>query len=153
KMKRCFVSHGEFAYLGSTSYPSVFFFDTVVSFNGSRWDVDKRFEKGLELEDQTRVLTTSDLGGDMGVRLLDLDNDGFPELVLGNPVNTRVFAWSKQKQSWVVLPFTLPPGAFVVDRQGRDNGLRFIDLDGDGKLDIIFSNEKEYGIYLFKDMK
>lgn len=27
------------------------------------------------------------------------------------------------------------------------------DLDGDGKLDIIFSNEKEFGIYLFKDMK
>src|SRR5262249_28764543 len=33
------------------------------------------------------------------------------------------------------------------------SGLRFLDLDGDGKLDIIFSNEKEYGIYLFENME
>jgi hypothetical protein len=35
----------------------------------------------------------------------------------------------------------------------QDEGLRFLDLDGDGKLDIIFSNEKEYGIYLFTDLE
>jgi hypothetical protein len=28
-----------------------------------------------------------------------------------------------------------------------------VDLNNDGKLDIIFSNEKEYGIYLFADME
>ncbi len=41
------------------------------------------------------------------------------------------------------LPFKLP----------TTSGLRFLDLDGDGKLDIIFSNEKEYGIYLFENME
>jgi hypothetical protein len=49
-------------------------------------------------------------------------------------------------------PFKGPPGARLKDEQG-DHGLRFIDLDGDGFDDVIFSNEKEYGIYLFKDMK
>jgi putative membrane-bound dehydrogenase-like protein len=29
----------------------------------------------------------------------------------------------------------------------------FVDLDGDGYDDIVFSNETEYGVYLFKDMK
>src|SRR5439155_25223828 len=48
--------------------------------------------------------------------------------------------------------FSLPPGANIGDAK-HDNGLRFFDLDGDGKLDLIFSNEKEFGIYLFADMK
>jgi hypothetical protein len=50
-------------------------------------------------------------------------------------------------------PSALPPGAGFADANGNDAGLRFVDLDGDGYLDIIFSNEKEYGIYLFKDIK
>jgi putative membrane-bound dehydrogenase-like protein len=48
--------------------------------------------------------------------------------------------------------FKLPVAASVNDGQG-DYGLRFIDLDGDGYDDIVFSNEKEYGVYLFRDMK
>jgi len=51
------------------------------------------------------------------------------------------------------VPFTLPPGARLRGRDGREHGLVFIDLDGDGYLDVIISNEKEYGIYLFKDME
>ena len=43
----------------------------------------------------------------------------------------------------------LPPGARLVDDQGRDAGLRFVDLDEDGQLDVVFSNDQEYGIYLF----
>jgi hypothetical protein len=56
--------------------------------------------------------------------------------------------------------FELPAGANLaevnrIDGAWRfdDAGLRFVDLDGDGNPDVIFSNEKEYGIYLFKDMK
>ncbi len=49
-------------------------------------------------------------------------------------------------------PFKLPPGARLGDME-HDQGLRFIDLDGDGSLDVIFSNEKEYGVYLFKDLQ
>jgi hypothetical protein len=50
------------------------------------------------------------------------------------------------------LPFGLPPSAEVAFDE-KDTGLRFLDLNADGKLDVIFSNEKEYGIYLFTDME
>jgi putative membrane-bound dehydrogenase-like protein len=43
----------------------------------------------------------------------------------------------------------LPAGAHMLDARGRDGGLRFIDLDEDGHLDVVFSNDEEYGIYLF----
>ncbi len=47
------------------------------------------------------------------------------------------------------LPEPSCPGARLVDDQGRDAGLRFVDLDEDGQLDVVFSNDQEYGIYLF----
>lgn len=43
----------------------------------------------------------------------------------------------------------LPPGVLPTDPQGRDNGLRFVDLNGDGHDDIVFSNAQRYGVYLF----
>ncbi len=43
----------------------------------------------------------------------------------------------------------LPPGARLVDDLGRDAGLRFVDLDEDGHLDVVFSNDEEYGVFLF----
>jgi putative membrane-bound dehydrogenase-like protein len=50
------------------------------------------------------------------------------------------------------IKFTLPQGA-KLGEVNNDHGLRFIDLDGDGFDDVVFSNEKEYGIYLFTDME
>ena len=41
----------------------------------------------------------------------------------------------------------------VIRASGRDTGVRFADLDGDGEQDLIFSNEKEYGICLFEKDK
>ena len=43
----------------------------------------------------------------------------------------------------------LPPGVVLKDDHGRDNGVRFVDLNGDGHDDIVFSNPRRYGIYLF----
>ena len=43
----------------------------------------------------------------------------------------------------------LPPGARLADDQGRDAGLRFVDIDEDGYLDVVWSNDQDYGIYLY----
>lgn len=68
-------------------------------------------------------------------------------------MRNEIFTWSPKSEEWTGLPFKLPAHQTIVNDVSSDNGIRFLDLDGDGKLDIIFSNEKEYGIYLFKDMK
>ena len=43
----------------------------------------------------------------------------------------------------------MPPGVTLLDAQGRDNGVRFVDLNGDGHDDIVFSNADKYGVYVF----
>src|SRR5205823_799168 len=93
------------------------------------------------------------LSFDPGFRLRDLDGDGSCEFIVSYPEHQGLAGWSRKNKAWSKLPFRLPAGAALVDENGRDNGLRFLDLDSDGKLDIIFSNERDYGIYLFNDMK
>lgn len=43
----------------------------------------------------------------------------------------------------------LPQGVKLLDDQGRDNGVRFVDLNGDGHDDIVFSNAERYGVYIY----
>jgi hypothetical protein len=79
---------------------------------------------------------------------------GFGELfLLSKGTSTKIVGFKGGEGKPIHLDFTLPQGACLRDENSKDAGLRFVDLDGDGNPDIIFSNEKEYGIYLFKDMK
>src|SRR5262249_33634307 len=49
--------------------------------------------------------------------------------------------------------FAAPNETNLWDKNGRDAGLRLIDINSDGKLDCLFSNHERYCLYLFKDMK
>ncbi|MBE2283971.1 MAG: c-type cytochrome [Prosthecobacter sp.] len=43
----------------------------------------------------------------------------------------------------------LPEGVSLKDDLGRDNGVRFVDINGDGNEDLIISNPREYGVFMF----
>ena len=86
---------------------------------------------------------------DLPAQVRDVDKDGSCELIVGNEKQNAVFAWSPEEKKWNKLPFALPKGAAVGDAQGRDMGLRFVDLNLDGYEDVIWSNEKSFGIYTF----
>jgi len=115
-------------------------------FDGRNWVADANGLAGLELEGP---VLTSQAGRDRGARLRDLDADGICELILGNERQQGVFAWSAEKHAWQKLPFGLPEGAAVVDAQGRDAGLRWVDIDEDRRLDVVFSNAQRYLLHLF----
>ncbi|MHB8899753.1 MAG: hypothetical protein ACYC6Y_13480 [Thermoguttaceae bacterium] len=115
-------------------------------FDGKAWIADDRGLSGLEIDGP---LATSRNGQDQGIRLCDLDRDGTCELIAGGPGKQAVFAWSDKGTAWNKLPFTLPEGASIVDPQGRDAGLRLVDLNGDDRLDLVFSNAERYLLHLY----
>jgi putative membrane-bound dehydrogenase-like protein len=114
------------------------------------WSEAPHLLDGLQLDGQP--IFTNRKGRDEGVRLRDLDGDGHCELLVGNPQQQAVFAWSEDKKRWERLPFTLPAGTAIVDALGRDNGLRFVDIDEDGHDDVVFSNAERYSLNLFAGM-
>ncbi|HZR21230.1 MAG TPA: PVC-type heme-binding CxxCH protein [Verrucomicrobiae bacterium] len=140
-----------FGILGTNRQVTAFFRSEAAkgawSFDGNDWQEVGNFFNGLTLRGQP-VLTSED-GRDRGVRLRDVDNDGECELVVGNESQNAVFKWSDSELVWKKLPLTLPEGTSIVNAAGRENGLRFVDLNDDGYADVLFSNERGYSVHLF----
>lgn len=118
-------------------------------FDGQRWVEAKALWTGLEWDGQP--LRTRRNGADTGFRLRDVNQDGRCEVVIGNPDQNAVFAWSPNEETWTRLPYGLPPGATVVDAGGNDAGLRFVDINEDGFDDVVFSNAERYSVHLFME--
>jgi len=100
---------------------------------------------GLELH-------TNQIGIDRGVRLRDVDHDGACELLVLNDEQQALFTWDAAAKSWRQLDAIIPGRAQLVDADGRDRGLRFVDIDEDNDDDIVVSNEEGYGVYLLDGM-
>ena len=114
-------------------------------FDGKEWVEDERLVAGL------KFAHTDGNGLDQGVRLRDLDGDGICELIVGGASQSTVYRRGDSR--WQNLPFGLPKGTSIVTAKGGDAGLRFSDIDDDGFDDVIFSNSKHYGTWMFESMK
>ena len=126
--------------------------NAISHFDGSRWQRDAAFEQGLQDQVQHQSTRLSELGRDTGVRLLDLDGDGVCEVVICLHTGPN-FSWSTAIEILGQTAVLAPAGANVTDGSNDDWACASSTSTSDGKLDVIFSNEKEYGIYLFTDMK
>lgn len=79
----------------------------------------------------------------------DFDHDGWKEMLESRPGTNEVRHWNATGNAWEKADYALPGEAMLVDAAGRDAGLRFVDLNGDGFDDVLFSNSERYGIYLW----
>jgi putative membrane-bound dehydrogenase-like protein len=141
----------KFGSIGPGREVEVFFRDEQAKgawhFDGTSWREDPDFFSGLSLKGQP--LLTVENGHDRGVRLRDVDHDGRCELLVGNESQNGVFAWAETERRWKKLSYSLPEGTSIVDAAGEDNGLRFVDINGDGYDDLLFSNPSAYSVHLF----
>jgi hypothetical protein len=118
---------------------------TIWHFDGQSWQRDSDIERGLAING--RPLAAVRQGQDQGLRLIDVNADGVGEIVVANPEVRAALQWDARRAEWGPSPLALPEP--IVDSQGRDAGLRWVDLNGDGHLDLVFSDDQRFSVYLF----
>ncbi|MCP3690733.1 MAG: dehydrogenase, partial [Planctomycetaceae bacterium] len=109
---------------------------------GTNWQPSNQLTRGLE------KLETTSAGKDRGVRLRDVDHSGQCELIVANERQQVIYRWANDH--WVPANLPWPKGVAIVDDQGRDAGLRFVDIDQDGYDDLLFSNQQRYSLHLWE---
>ena len=70
------------------------------------------------------------------MRLADLNNDGYIDIIQGRESTAEKKAWLNNKTGWN-LSLNLAPPEYFLDGVGNDKGLRIADLNNDGLPDLI----------------
>lgn len=81
--------------------------------------------------------------------LHDFDRDGVEEKLISRSGTNAIQRFNTTSKTWTKADYTLPEGVSLVDESGNDAGLRFVDLNGDGFDDILFSNPQRFAIHLW----
>ena len=93
--------------------------------------------------------------GDLGARFVDLNGDGKIDMVFHRWINgqhQQKGAYLNNGNGWTSAPQYAPPFHIAADGYG-DLGARFVDLNGDGKIDMVFhrwinGQHQQKGAYL-----
>jgi len=133
----------------------------VWHFNGRTWDQDPQGLEGLPAYAAVGITAFNRWRTEPTTRppdpcpcARDVDNDGCCELILTSGI------WSLEDRRWQKLPWSLPLNVTFVGGQqsstygqGRHAGLRLVDIDEDGRLDVVCSNAAQYSVHLFTSVE
>src|SRR5439155_7007799 len=84
-------------------------------------------------------------GQDNGVRLLDVNHDGYIDVVAGNDKVRQTRTWSPKTRSWAVTEFPVPIVSAAEGGKCRDAGVRFGVFRPDGHASFLVRNEAVAG--------
>jgi putative membrane-bound dehydrogenase-like protein len=112
--------------------------------------LNKNLLAGQSLRDSwpLRRATGIETGFDHGVRLLDLNDDGFLDVVFGHHDHRLTRIWSSEKRQWITTDLPTQIVAAIPDSNPKDNGVRF----GIGPGEYAWAlqrNEFETGVWRF----
>ena len=85
-------------------------------------------------------LTSGDGYGDLGSRFIELNGDGKIDMVYHRWVNSNLQlkgAYLNNGNGWTSAPTFIPPYHIAADGY-RDMGARFVDLNADGRMDMVY---------------
>ena len=81
-------------------------------------------------------------GQDNGVRLLDVNNDGYLDVVVGNEGVRQTRVWLPQRRSWAVGGFPVPIVTTGEHGKRAETGVRFGVLRPDGMASLLVQDRK-----------
>lgn len=91
----------------------------------------------------------ADSGGFPLGREYDFDHSGAVHRVVQSATGAVLQRRDPGSGGWVQADLQLPEGLRLTDESGGDAGLRFVDLNGDGFLDVVFADSRRYAVYLW----
>lgn len=108
------------------------------------------FERGADLSVEWAMHTIDPaVGGGWSIDVIDLDDDGDSDVVLGEHVApTRLLVYENDNNATTWTPHVIHPGGPAIDHH---DGTLSVDIDGDGDLDIVSLAWNNEQVYLFEN--
>jgi hypothetical protein len=107
-------------------------------------DVAERLTKNLLGGHPLRNVT----GGDNGARVLDVDNDGYMDVVIANSQTQTTRLWVPASRQWRETPFPVPLVRDYGQARSSDAGVRFGVLRPSGQASVLVHAEQQ-GVWHF----
>ena len=141
--------------------------DGRMDFVYNRWTKDAKNEKGAYLNlpgegfrAAPQFIPPHDIAadnhGDLGTRFVDLNGDGKIDMVYNRRVSKSKAlkgAYLNTGNGWAWAPQYSPPFHIAIGTGKEDLGTRFVELNGDGKIDFVYhrwlsKSNQQKGAYL-----
>jgi|CXWK01.1.fsa_nt_gi RHS repeat-associated protein len=106
---------------------------------GNNWSFSQDWTNALNIVAPSGDRFITNIDTDMGYRIVDVNGDGRDDILRNKPLVSPSKAYINNGEGWVDDSAWYPPVP-LVKSNGQDNGVRILDLSGDGLPDISLSN-------------